>query len=291
MLGYEATDSLMAETPARSREWSIVFESYGVCVKLRCSDPDILKEAERTARKALVGRLEILETGDAPHLFEITSDEGGPLYLFKDGEQISFDARKQRFFKFFDSMLRITVAEHAVDSVFIHAGVVGWKGRAILLPASSFQGKTTLVGELVRAGAEYYSDEYAVLDVGGLVQSFPRDLSVRSLRGLEVLETEVPVESFGGRVGTVPIPVGAVVLTEYVEGGHWKPEVMSTGRGLLEVIPHTIPRNFNSEFALKVLNTSVSDAIILKSPRGEAAEFAFKLLSYLDNYFSEANTT
>jgi len=48
----------------------------------------------------------------------------------------------------------------------------------------------------------------------------------------------------------------------------------------MEVIPHTIPRNFNTQFSLKVLNTAVSDAIILKSPRGEASAFAIKLLSF-----------
>ena len=51
--------------------------------------------------------------------------------------------------------------------VFLHAGVVGWGGRALLLPGRSFAGKSTLVEALVRAGAIYYSDEYAVLDLQG----------------------------------------------------------------------------------------------------------------------------
>ena len=174
-------------------------------------------------------------------------------------------------------MLRIAVAEYARDSVFIHAGVVGWKGKAIIIPANSFAGKTTLVTELVRNGAEYYSDEYAVLDESGLVHPFPRDLSIRDRAFNEV---DVPVAEFGGVTGTEPIAVGAVVITEFKGDGTWEPVRLTAGQGILEVIPHTIPRNFNTKFSLKVLNTALSDAIILKSPRGEASDLALNLLSF-----------
>jgi hypothetical protein len=35
----------------------------------------------------------------------------------------------------------------------------------------SYSGKTTLVSELIRAGATYYSDEYAVIDERGRVHA------------------------------------------------------------------------------------------------------------------------
>ena len=60
--------------------------------------------------------------------------------------------------------------------VFVHAGVVGWKNRAILIPGKSFAGKTSLVAELVKAGATYYSDEFAVLDFQGLVHPYHKPL-------------------------------------------------------------------------------------------------------------------
>ncbi len=59
------------------------------------------------------------------------------------------------------------VAERAPDHLFVHAGVVGWEGRAIVMPAASFAGKTTLVQAWLEAGATYYSDEFAVLDRAG----------------------------------------------------------------------------------------------------------------------------
>src|SRR5215213_192989 len=56
--------------------------------------------------------------------------------------------------------LKFHFAEAARRKVFVHAGVVGWQGRAVVIPGRCFTGKTTLVAELVRAGATYYSDEY-----------------------------------------------------------------------------------------------------------------------------------
>jgi hypothetical protein len=259
----------------------IVFDSYGVRVKIQAADTEILKDAERTARKALLGRIEILDSKDADHTFGLAADEDGRRFLFLNGEQISHDNPGERFDKFFNGILRIVVAEHAQGAVFIHAGVVGWHGKAIVIPGNSFEGKTTLVAELVKNGAEYYSDEYAILDEHGMVHPFPRDLSVRDA---EFHEKEVPIEALGGKVGVVPIPVGAVLLTGYDENAEWKPERLTTGQGIMEIIPHTIPRIFNTKFSLKVLNAAVSDAIILKSRRGDAGDLAIKLLSFFDDY-------
>jgi hypothetical protein len=270
---------------SRAFDREIVIESYGVRVKLQATSQELLRDAEQTARKALLDRLKIIETKDAEHTFGFASDESDTLYLFQSGEEMSFDTDRRRFFKFFNSMLRIVVAEHARDCVFIHAGVVAWKGKAIVIPANSFQGKTTLVAEFIKNGAEYYSDEYAVLDDKGRVHPFPRDLSVRDK---EFREKDIPVAELGGKTGVEPIPIGAVLLTEYAENGVWNPRELTVGQGIMEIIPHTIPRNFNTQFSLKVLNTAVTDAIILKSPRGDAREFAINFLSFFDNFINLA---
>ena len=268
---------------SRAFESRIVFESYGVRVKIEATDPELLKDAEQTARRALLERFRVLESKNAEHSFGFARDESGTLILFQNGQQLSYDKSRDRFFKFFNSILRIVVAEHAQGSVFIHAGVVGRNGKAIVIPANSFQGKTTLVAELVRNGAEYYSDEYAVLDENGLVHPFPRDLSIRDSK---FGEKDVPVADLGGKTGSKPIPVGAVLLTEYDKNADWNPQKLTAGQGIMEIIPHTIPRNFNTAFSLKVLNTAVSDAIILKSRRGDASDFAINFLSFFDNFIN-----
>lgn len=258
----------------------VVFESYGVRVKLEADDPDLLREAEQVAHKALIETTRLIENENFEQTFGFAADDDGNFYLFQNGAEIAVDTLRPRFFKFFNSMLRIAVAEHAPDRVFIHAGVVGWRGKAIVIPANSFRGKTTLVAELVKQGATYYSDEYAVLDEDGLVHAFPRELSVRDE---DYNERDVSIESLGGDIGSDPIPIGLVLLTEYREGSEWKPERLTPGQGMLEVIPHTIPRNYNAQFSLKVLNTAVRDAIILRMFRGEADVFAIKILSYFDS--------
>ena len=273
---------------SRAFDSEIVFESYGVRVKIQATNPELLKDAEQTAKKALLNRLTFFESKEADQTFRIASNEEGVFFLFLNGERLAYDDSHTRFFKFFNSMLRIAVAERARDVVFIHAGVVGWEGKAIVIPGNSFEGKTTLVAELVRNGAEYYSDEYAVVDEDGLVHPFPRDLSIRDD---QFGEEDVPVEALDGKAGVNPIPIGAVLLTGYDEQAEWNPERLTVGQGIMEIIPHTIPRIFNTKFALKVLNTAVSDAIILKSPRGDASEFAIKLLSFFDNFINLAKIT
>lgn len=274
----------------QTSKFEFVLESYGVRVRVQASSRQLLHVAEQTARKALLDRLKVVEDVEAEHTFGIFGDASETLYLVLNGAQVSSDSSRPRFFRFFDSLLRITIAEHAVDRVFIHAGVVGWKGRAVVIPANSFCGKTTLVAELVRNGAEYYSDEYAILDPDGLVHAFPRDLSIRYIDG-EMRESQLTLEELGGVQGSVPIPVGIVLLTEYVESAVWNPERLTVGQGMMEVIPHTIPRIFNPEFSLKVLNTSLRDVIILKSSRGEATDLAIELMSFFDNFIDLAKTT
>jgi hypothetical protein len=107
----------------------------------------------------------------------------------------------------------LLTAFRAQDCLFVHAGVVGWQGWAILIPGRSMTGKTTLVKALVEARATYYSDEFAVLDKAGRVHPYPVPLSLRGENGQAGCKT--PVVALGGRIGVEPLQVGLVVVTEY----------------------------------------------------------------------------
>jgi hypothetical protein len=64
------------------------------------------------------------------------------------------------------------------DVLTIHAGVVSWEGKAIVLPAPMDSGKTTTTAGLVRAGFGYLTDEAAMIDPStGLVSPFPKSLT------------------------------------------------------------------------------------------------------------------
>jgi hypothetical protein len=141
-------------------------------------------------------------------------------------------------------------------------------GRGILLPGRSFAGKSMLVRELVQAGAQYYSDEYAVLDVAGAVHPYPRPLAIRNQRGTGV--TKHPVTNAVGAGGD-PLPVGLVVMSEFRSGGEWRPRRLSPGRGALALLANTVAARRIPEVALATLQQVVTRVPIIASERGEAA--------------------
>jgi hypothetical protein len=192
--------------------------------------------------------------------------------------------------------IKLYVAETARRRVFVHAGVVGWHGRAIIVPGASMSGKTSLVAELVRAGATYYSDEYAVLDLGGRVHPYPQPLAIR--RPGSSLQKKRQAEDLGGVVGSKPLPVGLVVASRYEKGGRWRPERQSVGQAVLELLQNTIPARRNPEVVIQSLKSAVSTAIFLKGMRGEARETARLILEEVekrgapvDYFWSPANLT
>lgn len=179
----------------------------------------------------------------------------------------------------FESDLQLYVAEHAPRRVFVHAGVVGWNGRAVVIPGRSLSGKTTLVAELVRAGAVYYSDEYAVLDRGGLVRPYARPLAVRE--GVGLRQTRRTVEEFGGSAGESPLPVGLLVIGRYERGASWHPRRLTAGECVLEMLSNTVAARRSPARVLSVLTKAAAGANALAGPRGEAAVVAEAILRSL----------
>ena len=62
----------------------------------------------------------------------------------------------------------------------VHAGAVQLGERVLLLPGVTHSGKSSLVAELLRRGAIYFSDEYALIDSEGHVYPYPRPLLLRN---------------------------------------------------------------------------------------------------------------
>ncbi len=205
---------------------------------------------------------------------------GGGYRLLVDDEIVAEGSELQPIRDQLARDLMVHVANHAPDRVFVHAGVVGWQGRAIVLPATSFAGKTTLVAELVRAGATYYSDEYAVLDELGRVHPYPRELQMREPGSME--QRALPAEELNGTAGILPLLVSHVVFAEYVEFGRWDPEPVSAGMAALEMLRHAIPVQRTPARVMATLAKMMETATALCSERGEACEAASWLLAAMD---------
>ncbi len=179
--------------------------------------------------------------------------------------------------------LRQTVATRSRRLVFVHAGVVGWKGRAILIPGRSLAGKSTLVAELLKAGATYYSDEFAVLDGRGRVHPFAKRLALREAgRGTR----NVRFEELGGVAGEGALPVGLIALAQYKAGARWRPVRPSLGHSLLALFAHTAPIRSRPEVSIATLQRALVRAVVLKGVRGEARETAEALLRTADRLFA-----
>ena len=259
------------------------FESYGVAVLLESNSPTILAAAEETARKALLQNLRICSPAEAEHVFQLEQNTDGDCSIYQDGQRMVTGPPDWKLFRFFDSLVRILVAEFCRSFVFIHSGVVAWKGKAILIPADSFSGKTSLVAGLIRSGAVYYSDEYAVLDAEGHVHPFPRNLSLRNSTGT-IVEKDIDPVALGVAVGGRPVPIGTVLFTKYEPAaGSCVPEFKSTGNAVVEMISYTIPIRRNPAFAMEVLRKSLERSVAVKCLRGDVSEFVPFFLDFVDN--------
>lgn len=277
-------------SPRREFDLGFSFVSHGVRIGLETDDARLFEKARLTVDRAFGGQAAIFEGEPAKgeHTFGLDTD-GDELHLFKNGTRISSGRSEKGFFSYLNSQLRLEVAEYAKGRIFIHAGVVGWNGQAIVLPGKSFSGKSTLTAELVRNGAEYYSDEYAVIEQNGHVSPFPRHLSLRYFGATR--ERDVPPEELGGRIGDRPIPVGMVLFTKFQKGGEWQPEYLAAGSGIMEMLPNTLTLHRDPAFALKLLDLIARRAIMVKSPRGDVKKFANFLLAFFDKHCKLAKMT
>jgi len=171
------------------------------------------------------------------------------------------------------------VAARAPDHLFVHAGVVGWEGRAIVMPGSSFAGKTTLVQAWLEAGATYYSDEFAVLDRTGRVHPFARPLAIRE--GSTALIRRVPAAALGAETGTTPLPIGLVLATSYRAGACWRPRRLTAAPTLLALMRHTVAAQDTPAHSMPILKQAASSGTAFAGLRGEARRLVSAVVKHL----------
>lgn len=262
----------------------MTLDSYGTRVGIRTNDPTLLDEVIgrlppgwKAPKGPIVDRLYSIIRGDA-------KDEHRQvrrLHLAYANElRLARASDLDDVMNAFESDVQLYVAEMAHSRVFLHAGVVGWRGRAIVIPGPSFSGKTTLVAALAKRGATYYSDEYAVLDGRGRVHPFPRPLSIRHGQGEP--PSRCRVETLGGVVGVQPLPMSLVLITRYKPGARWVPQRLSAGQASLALFANTVAARRQPRLAFATLSHALSHALVLKGVRGDAEAIAGAVLNKAD---------
>lgn len=264
--------------------WAAGFtlRSYGVDIGIRSNDPETLKRV----LDYLPPYWQSIEAPTVDRVYSILRRNGTAAGSRRTSMVYSNERRLRRsadlddLFTAFESDIRIFVAEFARQRVFVHAGVVGWKGRAIVIPGRSYSGKSTLVAELVRAGAIYYSDEYAVFDARGRVHPFTKPIELRDEGTFK--QSKFDVSELGGRAGKKPLQVGLVLMAQYKEGASWRPKKLTAGKGVLEMLYHTVSARRNPERALGALRQVAATTDILKGVRGDAGKTVPAILRRLE---------
>jgi hypothetical protein len=244
----------------------VVLSAYGVTLQVLVEDATLLP-----------GVIAMLppgwEPGD-PDQVDVRFELPANGELVRDGMRIGSSGGLNAL----DSALRAEVALKARDRIFIHAGVVARGGRAVVLPGPSLSGKTTLVAALVRNGAAYFSDEFAVLDAEGRVHPYPKPLSLRRDR-TTIAQTEVPVEELGGFAADAPAEVALIATVRYVPGSSWDPQRGTAGEGALALWSHAIAASTRPGAVLSAVRAAATGSIHIAGPRGEADAAARELLA------------
>ena len=259
------------------------FAAYGSRIGVRVNRPELLERL----REVFPPGWKPAKSPVVDHMYSLLSGRNDPKsrirrfnLLYSESVRVARSTDLDQVIQAFESDLQNFVELTARTRLFVHAGVVGWGNRAILVPGRSFSGKTTLVTAMVRAGASYYSDEYAVLDSRGRVHAFPKPPSIREGDG--VSSRRCALDELDGFQGTRPLRVGLVVMSQYKPGSRWRPRELSPGQAVLALLANTVSARLQPQLALGTLGKAVSRAPALKGVRGEAEETAETLLNQLD---------
>jgi hypothetical protein len=134
------------------------------------------------------------------------------------------------------------------DLLWIHGGVAAHDGRALLLPATSGNGKSTLIAELLKYGWIYLSDEVAPIDpVTCRVFPFPvtphmrighqPNLSPAEVRKLAKIRIDIGKEM----VGAVAVPLERIYFLSYQQlAVSVQTVVSSPGQSVVEMLRHSL---------------------------------------------------
>jgi hypothetical protein len=257
----------------------IAFKAYGRRVGIRVDDPGVLD--------SVVGLLPPGWTpAKAPTVDRLYSVIAGGrsrgrvrryAMAYAESARIARTLDRDEMLRRLEMHLHLRVADEARQRVFVHAGVVGWRGGVIVIPGRSRSGKSTLVAALLEAGASYYSDEFAVLDRRGRVFPYPVPLAVRNGKNGPAVRT--PAAALERPAPSRPAPMALVIVTRYRRGAQWRPRRLSPGKAALELLNHTVPARRAPTRVMDTLCQAVANAVVLKGVRGDAHETVERILS------------
>ena len=141
-------------TPLRT---AIAFEAFGARIAIRAAE-----SFQSELRPRLPPRAQPITTEEYDTVYSVekgpsesSSDAG--FQLTRDGVGIGSFPSLSMACGELESDVHFQVALYARNFLFVHAGVVQWKGQAVVVPGRTETGKSSLIMALVKAGGEYFA--------------------------------------------------------------------------------------------------------------------------------------
>lgn len=258
----------------------VSFEAFGALVRIEAAESIAPRFSFELPPRAAEIEAEEFDTVYTIHSTHDGSRDGSLVFrVARDGKNAGWFEDLDDVWIEIESDLHFRVAVAARGYLFVHAGVVEVGGQAVVMPGRTLSGKSSLVMALVAAGADYYSDEYAVVDRDGLVHPYRKPLSER-VPGQHRPRLHTP-EELGVDPEAGPLPVGLTVITRYAAGAHWTPKPVSRAEAMMALFDNTVVARTQPEFALELLAKAVNGSAGLRSERADATEAATAILNEL----------
>ena len=256
------------------------FRAYGTSFAIRATDDELLAAAR--SRASMLGwRESWAEATEVQYALQrVPSAESRDALTYEltcGGELVRSTADLNALLEAFEDHAKIETAARASSVLFVHAGVVAWQGHGIVIPGRSRAGKSTLVHALLRAGAEYYSDEFALLDPDGRVHPYALPLSLRADRSAP--SRRIPADALGVPTAERAIFIDFILATEYRPRARWRPQPLSKGEAFLLLMENTVAARQPPARTMPILRQTVLRATALRSWRGEAQTAARHLIA------------
>lgn len=251
-------------------ERTIAFEAQGAGATVTVSEPSLLGLVVEQLPLGATAR----EPAASDRRFELVIADDG-YAVIEEGDVLRSTQSLATALAVLSDHLFLHVLHRAPELLFVHAGVVGIDGRAIVLPGGARIGKSTLVAALVKAGAAFYTDDYIPIDARGYVHAYPLPIWLVDESGRS---TTLPVESIGGRVGEEPLPVGIVAHVRHTPGAAFRLDRRAAAQGTLMLLDNAFGVSLRPGLALTAAGHAAAGALVLEGQRGEADSAAGALL-------------
>lgn len=260
---------------------------FGLQIRIEAGSPAIFAVVDRylfpwLPRLPLASGEEI-HSLPPPLTFRMDERAEGIIIFRDDGTEITAESVETAI-PLLQSAIDESVVGRSSDVAFVHAGVVAVGHAAILFPGLSHAGKSTLVAELVRLGATYFSDEYAVIGADGAVYPYPRALMLRN--GLPEQRPVLP-EELAVAVGTGSVPPRLILMLRYVEGERFQVRKITHAEALMILLQSTPQVLADAPHIFKPLGRVAANALTFSGVRGEASQAAEHIFALVAEHAAE----